>query len=97
MLKPITKKITDKSGNGLYSFTFYCDICDYPYYSAVYQSEPGQVTADTRETEYIAAYERANRDAIKNYNRCPVCNKIVCDDCFRLEDETDMCLFCFNM
>ena len=94
MLKPVTKKITDESADGIYRFTFYCDICDKPYQSVPYHSETGKVTSDTRETEYIAAYERANRDAIKNYNRCPVCDKIVCDDCFRFVYESDMCKEC---
>jgi len=94
MLKPVTKKITDESADGVYRFTFYCDLCDKPYHSVPYQSDTGKVTKDARELEYIAAYERANRDAIKNYNRCPICNKIVCDACFRFPQESDMCKEC---
>ena len=96
MLKPVTKKFTDESANGVYMFTFYCDICEKSYKSVPYQSETDLITTDTRELEHIAAYERANRDAIKNFNRCPVCDKIVCDVCFRFLHESDMCKVCAN-
>jgi hypothetical protein len=96
MLKPVTKKMTDDSDvdNGIYRFVFYCDICGNPKQSVPYQtlletgSHPG-----SRENEHIAAYERANREILSNFNRCPVCERIVCDDCFRI-DESDMCFEC---
>jgi hypothetical protein len=94
MLKPVTKKMIDNSADGVYQFAFHCDICDAPNESATYQSNTRQVTTDTRESEYIAAYERANREAIKNFNRCPLCGKLVCDACFLLMAESDMCKEC---
>ncbi len=32
--------------------------------------------------EHDAAYERANTEAVLNFNRCPQCGQRVCDDCF---------------
>jgi len=95
MLKPITQKMTDESGGEVYRFTFYCDICGYPRQSVPYQSgAEGQVTPFARESEHIAAYERANREALSWFNRCPVCKRLVCDQCFRILDDMDMCKEC---
>ena len=95
LLKPITKKMTDESGDGKYQFAFYCDICETPKQSIVYESEsPEPIDEKTRKREHAAAYERANVDVIRGtFNRCPICKKIVCDDCFRVFDE-NMCKEC---
>jgi len=97
MLKPLTKKMTDESEWGAYRFTFYCDLCGSPRQSITYQSDSGgSPNKDTEEKEHFAAYERANREAYNWFTRCPVCGKVVCDSCFRIEEE-DFCQECANM
>ena len=95
MLRPITRKMTDESSNGKYRFTFYCDVCEKPYQSPAYASlsENGP-DPRTRETEHNDAYERANNEVLKSVNRCPACQRVVCDDCFNILDDTDMCKMC---
>ena len=95
MLKPVTQKMTDESEGGVYSFTFYCDICGSPKQSVPYQSDgKGGEDPDERENEHKVAYERVNTEAIRWFNRCPVCGRLVCDQCFRILDEMDMCKEC---
>ena len=85
MLKPITQRVTDESEGGVFRFTFYCDICGSAKQSPPYKSE----------TEgYNDAYERANREMIRSFNRCPVCMRFVCDDCFYLVDDKYICKEC---
>ena len=98
MLKPITAKMTDESDEGVYHFTFYCDICGSPHQSVPYESETeGECYLCERESEHTAAYERANREALNWFSRCPVCKRVVCDKCFRILDESDMCKECADL
>jgi hypothetical protein len=94
MLTPITVKITDESEGGVYRFTFYCDLCGASRQSVPYRSDAeGTPPPVARERERFAAYERANREALNWFSRCPVCGRVVCDNCFRIE-ETDSCKEC---
>ncbi|MCL1805009.1 MAG: hypothetical protein FWG28_03260 [Clostridiales bacterium] len=95
MLNPVTRKVTDESSGGIYQFTFYCDICGSPRQSVTYQSDSeGGEDPNVREIDHRDAYERANREALRWFNRCPVCLRLVCDDCFRVLDEGDKCREC---
>ena len=47
-----------------------------------------------RITDHNAAYERANFEALHYFNRCPVCKRMVCDTCYRILDDSDMCKEC---
>jgi hypothetical protein len=48
------------------------------------------------QSEHEAAYERANREAMMHFNRCPVCKRWVCDDCFLLLEDRDVCRECLE-
>lgn len=101
MLEPITKRMTDNSTEKRFLFIFHCDICDHAW-----DSVPLEFSAGMKETvpncqesglwerEHEAAYERANREAIQHFNRCPVCKRWVCDDCFYIYEAGDACKEC---
>ncbi len=96
MLESITRRMTDESAGGVYRFTFYCDIC-----GKAWQSQPVKVTLKTQsdvgrdiKAEHNSAYERANLEAMRHFNRCPVCKRWVCDDCFLIRGEDDVCKHC---
>lgn len=93
MLEPITRRVTDESDSRGFLFTFYCDICDSPWSSIRYC---GSGDTSERESERIAAYERSNREAMMHFNRCPVCKRMVCDKCFVILDERDVCKECMH-
>lgn len=37
---------------------------------------------------------RAVKEAEKVFNLCPICNRIVCDYCFLICDDIDLCSSC---
>lgn len=92
MLPSITKRYTDHSTEDDFSFVFFCDCCDgrwaserYPF--SMRDSPPGsegeqQARVILWKAEHDAAYERANREAMLHFNKCPICGRRVCDGCF---------------
>lgn len=97
MLEPITRKMTDESDGVGFRFTFYCDICGNAWHSIPYSSREARGGAGAKgawKNERAAAYERANREALMHFNRCPACGRMVCDECFRILPERDVCKEC---
>lgn len=100
MLESVTKKMTDDSTDKAFMFTFYCDLCGRPWKSVPVSSltpareHSGKNAECAWRQERDAAYERANLEAIQHFNRCPRCRRWICDDCFLLLDEGDMCREC---
>lgn len=100
MLEPVTKKMTDDSTGKAFAFAFYCELCGKPWQSVpVSRMHPveerkGRKAESERRREHDAAYERANLEAISHFNRCPVCRRWVCDECFRILPERDVCKDC---
>jgi len=90
--------MTDESEGGVFRFTFYCDVCGTAKQSPPFLSETEgngiAVDPAERDREHNDAYERANREMIRSFNRCPVCLRFVCDDCFYLFDDKYMCKEC---
>jgi hypothetical protein len=93
MLAPFTKKMRDDSGCGVFRFTFFCDICEKPWMSEPIRSQDKACGAD-RLMDHNNAYERANKEAMRYFNRCPVCKRWVCDDCFLILPLRDVCMVC---
>lgn len=96
MLDPITRQMTDNSTESEFGFSFYCDIC-----SNVWKSIPVNFSGNEKDgkselwkSEHEAAYERANREAMMYFNRCPVCKHWVCDDCFLIREDSYICTEC---
>lgn len=102
MLPPITKKYCDLSTPTNFQFSFFCDRCGACWESEQYPFSMRDSTPSTDEGRYVhdmiwksehdAAYERANTEATFHFNKCPICDKRVCDDCFTLTD--DVCADC---
>ena len=46
------------------------------------------------EREREAAREKAMAEVPAIYNRCPVCGRLVCDRCFLICEDLDMCVAC---
>ncbi len=104
MLKTITKKIRDRSTDRFFKFSFCCDRCEKEWTSEEYPFEHGftdEMTDDERRAKEIlwridhdAAFERANLEARLRFNYCTCCKGIVCDECFAMEEEDDLCHGC---
>lgn len=93
MLRPITKKMTHEEEGGELRFTFYCDVC-----RRMLQIEPVQLThsglSPADEISWAAAFERANLEAMRYFNRCPLCKRWVCDECVTILPDRDICAQC---
>ena len=37
------------------------------------------------------AWERAVTEALEHFSRCPICKRLVCDRCFLLGEDIDLC------
>lgn len=46
------------------------------------------------ERERDAAREKAAAEASEIFSRCPVCGRLVCDRCFLICEDLDMCIAC---
>ncbi len=104
MLKTITKKFRDKSTDSFFKFSFYCDRCGKEWTSEEYPFVHGfseKLSDDEKRAKEIlfridhnAAFERANLEARLRFNQCNSCGGFVCDECFAMEEEDDLCQDC---
>lgn len=44
--------------------------------------------------EFWSARQAAIRDAAEHLNHCPICKRLVCNRCFLICDDLDMCKHC---
>ncbi len=59
------------------------------------QTEGKKVIFDAvYEQEFRAARQSAIRDAAEQLNYCPICKRLVCNRCFLICDDLDMCKQC---
>ncbi len=98
MLEPVTKKFEDSSTLENFKFTFFCDECGSAVRVVSYPYRPPFrpklfITKSERlareliwQSDHASAYDRANKEVLLSFNRCPACHKRVCDDCFREEE-----------
>lgn len=104
MLQSFTKKYTDESTKDEFAFTFYCDMCENSWKSTPLPFSHGKQKGFWKmlfylpftlwKAEHKDAFERANREGMLHFNRCPVCKRWVCDDHF-IEDE-NACSDCYK-
>lgn len=102
MLPSVTKKFLDHSTDDSFAFSFFCDVCGGEWKSDEYEFSMSNTSAasDAEKrardiiwaSEHQAAYERANNEALLQFNKCPSCGMRVCDFCFFAFD--DVCKNC---
>ena len=95
MLTPVTQKFEDGSTLEVFRFTFFCDACSkvveeisYPYtppFRAKFFLSKSERKARELiwQNDHTSAYDRANKEVLLRFNRCPVCGRRVCDDCYQ--------------
>lgn len=100
----IKELLKDCSDSNQFCFSMKCMLCGEEWISTPIRFSRAQVIPETEEkrTIYEILYDKekeyARKNAIKEaeayFNLCPVCNKIVCDQCFMICDDLDMCSEC---
>ena len=64
--------------------------------AGVTPASPGKKTvyAALYEQEFLAARQAALRVGAEHMNYCPICKRLVCNQCFLICDDLDMCRRC---
>jgi len=96
--------LENRSTNEAFDFYVTCESCGEEYGNTVVRfSKAGMfpVTQSEKilwnalyEQEMRMARQTAVRNAAEQMNYCPICKKVVCNQCFVICDELDMCKHC---
>ncbi len=100
----IIKNLKNHSDDKQFMFSLSCASCGKRWYSTpVKFSKAGQTPANgAKEIVWQALYQKEAKQAMlkaveeakQYFNYCPVCRCLVCDNCFIICDEIDMCIDC---
>lgn len=104
-MKYVTKEyLIDYSSPDEFCFALRCDECGRELRSTPVRFSKSGVVPISSEKQIVfdalyrrekeQAYEKAAAELKTMINRCPVCQKIVCDHCFLICDDIDMCVDC---
>ena len=104
MKELIEKIIENLSTKDVFLFRVTCASCGMDYGNRPMRfSKAGVVPAtQSKRIIYDALYEQelnsarqvAIRSAAEHMNYCPICKRLVCDQCFLICDDLDMCKQC---
>ena len=104
MKELIEKNIENLSTKDVFLFRVTCASCGMDYGNRPMRfSKAGVVPAtQSKRIIYDALYEQelnsarqvAIRSAAEHMNYCPICKRLVCDQCFLICDDLDMCHDC---
>lgn len=96
--------LTDRSTKDKFQFSITCEECGRVWKSPAVMFSKAHTPPATegKKVVYAAIYQREKEDARlkalrageKLFSRCPICHRWVCDDCFILCDDLDMCKQC---
>jgi hypothetical protein len=104
MKKMVEQFLENLSTRDMFLFRMICGGCGKEYANkSIRFSKAGQA-ADTQakkvifeavyEQEFRFARQAAIRDAAEHMNYCPICKRLVCNKCFLICDDLDMCRDC---
>jgi hypothetical protein len=100
----IRTHLTDRSDQEKFCFSLVCKECGSEWRSTPIRFSKAGENASTEERriilkmlyerEHAAALENAAEEAKNYFNICPHCGKMVCDDCFLICEDLDICRSC---
>ena len=100
----LSTHLVDCSSHERFSFSLTCKECGNEWKSAPIRFSKAGETPPTRAKQIIAetlyqrehaqAKEHALREAVQDFNICPLCHGVVCNYCFIICDDLDMCRSC---
>lgn len=87
-----------------FRFLLRCQVCGRTWHSSPVRFSKAGTKPETEgmravfrtlyEREREAAREKAAAEASEIFSRCPVCGRLVCDRCFLICEELDLCAAC---
>ena len=104
MKKLVEMMLENLSTREVFLFRIACACCGTEYGGKQVRFSKAGITPPTQEKKIIfeACYEQefrsvrqtAIRDAAEHLNYCPICKRLVCNRCFLICDDLDMCGEC---
>ena len=104
MKKLLETALENCSTKDIFLFRISCSRCGTAYADkAIRFSKAGITpTSQSKKTIYDALYEQEFRDArqaavriaAEHMNYCPICKRLVCNRCFLICDDLDLCCHC---
>lgn len=104
MKKLVELELEDLSSKEVFLFRVACGNCGSAYGNRPIWFSKASVTPETKnkqiifdalyEQELQAARQIAVRNAAEQMNYCPICRRLVCNQCFLICDDLDMCRQC---
>lgn len=101
LLEPMLDNLSTKE---VFLFQTCCDECGRAYRSRPLRFSKAEIIPGTREKQvlYDAVYEQevrgarhgAARQLAEYFNYCPICKRLVCNVCFLICEDLDMCRSC---
>ena len=104
MKKLIEMMLTNLSTREVFLFRIACAACGAEYGGRQVPFSKAGITPSTQgkrivfdalyEQEFRIARQAAIRDAAEQLNYCPICKRVVCNRCFLICEDLDMCKQC---
>ena len=104
MKKLVEMMLENLSTREAFLFRITCAACGTPYGGKSVRFSKAGITPPTEgkriifdtlyEQEFRDARQAAVRDAAEHLNYCPICKWLVCNRCFLICDDLDMCKQC---
>ena len=104
MRKLVEAVLEDVSTREVFLFRIECPSCGLEYGNKPLRFSKADAGASSpcKKVSYDALYEQEHRDArnlavsgaAEHMNYCPICKRLVCNRCFLICDELDMCRQC---
>ena len=90
MTSLLSSHLEDCSTPQYFCFSVRCEVCGEYWYSSSIPFSKAAQAAQHREKKELAA----GQEARERFSQCPVCRRLVCDACFLICDEMDLCREC---
>ena len=104
MKQLVEAALENLSTKEVFLFRVICGICGHEYGNRPTRFSKSEipVTTPSKKIIYDALYEQEFRDArraavrnaAEHMNFCPICKRLICNQCFLICDDLDMCKQC---
>ena len=104
MKKLVEAVLENLSSKEVFLFRVTCGSCGAEYGNRPVRFSKAGISPTTQnkkriydtvyEQEFLAARQGAVRSAAEHLNYCPICKRLICNQCFLICDDLDMCRQC---